>query len=137
MKNNLKYRKKLAKTIIVMIIFVSLFSCKTKTKTEKPPNDLKSTSKSFIKKGEDKWYVGGTLHRSKIYDWKLASERNKLATCGDFLATSYGHMSLGEIKLIAENLKRCIDEACKGHKEMDQTSVAEAASMCLILMENL
>lgn len=83
-----------------------------------------------------KWYQGGTLHKSKILDWKKASYKNKLATCGDFCANIYKKNSIDEIKIIATNLLTCIDETVKGNNAVDDSLVSEIASMCLILMEN-
>jgi len=92
--------------------------------------------KNEIKKPTNQWYQGGTLHKSKISDWKNASEENKLATCGDFCATIYKDNSLDEIKVIATNLKSCIDEAVRDHSYATDENVSRIASMCLILMEN-
>jgi len=88
-------------------------------------------------KMETKWYQGGTLHKSKINDWKNATEENKLATCGDFCANTYNDNSIDEIKIIATNLKICIDEAIQDHSYLDSNDVSKVASMCLLLMENL
>ena len=86
-------------------------------------------------KKTEKWYQGGTLHKAKIVDWKNASDRNKLATCGDFLAKKYNASSLAKIKLRAENLQICIDEAVFGHTYSDESEVASVASLCMVLME--
>ncbi|WP_428740164.1 DUF4236 domain-containing protein [Tenacibaculum sp.] len=92
--------------------------------------------KNEIKKPTNQWYQGGTLHKSKISDWKNASEENKLATCGDFCTTIYKDNSLDEIKVIATNLKSCIDEVVRDHSYANNENVSRIASMCLILMEN-
>ena len=57
----------------------------------------------------DKWYEGGSLHKAKISDWKIATEKNKLATCGDFMATTDNTVSMEVLKVRAEQLKKCID----------------------------
>ncbi len=99
------YRKTYSKAknsgcLLILIIFIlistliTIASCKGET--IKPTNQ---------------WYQGGTLHKSKIADWKNASEENKLATCGDFCANIYKDNSIDEIKIIATNLKACIEEA--------------------------
>lgn len=78
------------------------------------------------------WYEGGTLHKSKIYEWKTATEENKLATCADFITGTKKKISLED----SYSLKKCIDEAVKGHTKVDNSDVSEIAAMCLILMEN-
>ncbi|RZN83379.1 MAG: hypothetical protein EVB11_05345 [Winogradskyella sp.] len=125
----LNYRKTFKKSkgsgCLIMVLFllitstISIISC-NKEKS-KPINQ---------------WYQGGTLHKSKIIDWKVSTDRNKLATCGDFCAKLYQNHSLEEIKILANNLKICIDEAVKGHNTSDNFKVSEVASMCLILLEN-
>jgi hypothetical protein len=107
------------KVILFLLITLSIISCKEKM--PKPANQ---------------WYQGGTLHKSKIIEWKAATDKNKLATCGDFCARLYQNHSLEEIKIFATNLKICIDEAIKGHNASDNFKVSEVASMCLILLEN-
>ncbi|WP_109853323.1 DUF4236 domain-containing protein [Aquimarina sp. AU58] len=107
-------------SLILTSFLLTINSCKNKT--SQPRN---------------KWYQGGTLHKSKIIDWKNASERNKLATCGDFCANIYKrNNSIDEVKLIATNLVICIDEATKeSGNTLDNSSISEIASMCLLLME--
>ena len=92
--------------------------------------------KNETEKQTNKWYQGGTLHKSKIIDWKNASEKNKLATCGDFCANIYSDNSIDEIKIIATNLKICIDEAVKDHDFADNSTISEMAALCLIIMKN-
>ncbi len=124
----LTYRKTFNKnkgcllTLIVLIVTSSILTIGSCT------SETSSSAKQ--------WYQGGTLHRSKITDWKLASKQNKLATCGDFCANAYKNRPIEEIKLIAANLVICIDESIKGHNTADDTYVSEMASICLIFMEN-
>lgn len=91
--------------------------------------------KNEATKPRDKWYQGGNLHKSKIIEWKNASNKNKLATCGDFCANVYKNNTINEIKLIATNLMICIEETSKDNNSMDSFPVSEIASMCLLLME--
>lgn len=104
---------------LLMTSTLSIISCSEET--SKPTNQ---------------WYQGGTLHKSKIIEWKGSTDRNKLATCADFCAKLYQNYSLKKIKILATNLKICIDEAVKGHNTSDNFQVSEVASMCLILLEN-
>ncbi|MDC8002725.1 hypothetical protein POV27_01555 [Aureisphaera galaxeae] len=88
-----------------------------------------------VSDNSQEWYVGGSLHKSKISEWKISAKRNKLATCGDFLAHIYKGHSLDFIKSKAIELSNCIDEAVKGHSLSDDNEVAEIASMCIVFME--
>lgn len=80
----------------------------------------------------DQWYVGGNLHKSKVSEWKVATEENKLATCGDFVANIKKDLSMSEMKIKATELKTCIDEATAGSNITDNNDVAEMASLCAI-----
>jgi len=57
------------------------------------------------------WYEGGTLHKSSVSNWRNASYDNKLATCGDWMATVNNKVSMEELKDRAEKLLICINEA--------------------------
>ena len=128
--SGLSYRKTFKKAkgsgclvVLTLLLLItstlSIISCENKT--SKPTNQ---------------WYQGGNLHKSKIIEWKTSTERNKLATCGDFCAKLYQTHSLVEVKILATNLKTCIDEAINGHNTSDNFTVSEVASMCLILLKN-
>ena len=88
------------------------------------------------------WYSGGNLHQKTLYDWDRASERNKLATAGDWYAAAVGIdriRRLGGIDAIkpkARNLVICMDEASRDLPASTARAVkaSEAASSCLILM---
>lgn len=116
---NLKY----IATIILMIIVVKCI-------TSSPEQTNVSSDVT------DKWYVGGTLHKSKISDWKKASEENKLATCADFIANISKNSSIEEIRISSENLRSCINEAIKGTNQSDNEKTAEIAALCLLTIEH-
>lgn len=82
----------------------------------------------------EKWYVGGTLHQETISTWKSSSYKNKLATCGDFMATVDNSVSMEELKERAVQLVVCIDGATDGLEETNSMKVSEIASSCIILM---
>ncbi len=87
------------------------------------------------KSSSQAWYKGGSLHKSKISDWKKATKRNKLATCGDFIANTVDkNTSLDVIKKRAENLVICIDEATNNQKVSDNETVAHLASLCVVIL---
>ena len=83
----------------------------------------------------DKWYEGGTLHKANISDWKTATEKNKLATCGDFMATVDNTVSMTELKRRATELKKCIDEATRGLESTNNESVSSIAALCTKTMD--
>lgn len=124
------YRKAFSKSkssgcLLIFILFLLLGSALTIV-----------SCKNEVSKPVNQWYQGGTLHKSKIIEWKKASDKNKLATCGDFCANIYKDNSIDEIKIIARNLMICIDEAVKDIQTADKSEVSEIPSMCLILIEN-
>ena len=90
------------------------------------PNSSYNNSTTTI----DKWYEGGTLHKAKISDWKNATEKNKLATCGDFMATVDNTVSMTELKKRATELKNCIDEATRGLENTNNEAVSSIAAIC-------
>ncbi|MEN3323691.1 DUF4236 domain-containing protein [Mariniflexile soesokkakense] len=125
------YRKTYSKSknsgcLIILIFFIASITFLTI-----------ASCKNEIIKSTNQWYQVGTLHNSNISDWKYATEENKLATCGEFCANIYKDHSIDYIKIIATNLKICIDEAVKGHDVVNNSAISEMATYCLLLMENL
>lgn len=94
-------------------------------------NKLSPTT-STTQPNTGEWYEGGTLHKAKISEWKLATDKNKLATCADFIAKVDGSISLAK----ATNLKVCIDEGTQGINTADNQSVADVASVCMIILKS-
>jgi len=82
----------------------------------------------------EKWYEGGTLHKAKISDWKAATEKNKLATCADFMAKVDNSVSMDVLKERAMALVKCIDEATSGLDSTNDESVSSVAAKCTVLM---
>jgi len=78
-----------------------------------------------------KWYEMGTLHKAEIYDWKRANDKNKLATCADFISIYRPNYSEQELKFAATELQACIDDAIIGHNDFDGESVAALATLCM------
>ena len=64
--------------LLILIFFVLISSILTIT-----------SYKSETLKSVNQRYQGGVLHKSKITDWKNATEENKLATCGGYCANIY------------------------------------------------
>jgi len=82
----------------------------------------------------DKWYIGGTLHKAKISEWKNATEKNKLATCGDFMASFDNTVSMTELKKRAIELKAYINEATRGLEINWDIEVSSIAAMYATIM---
>lgn len=90
---------------LLIVFFISFFSivvsCKennSKIYIEKRETKSQYISMPTVVSKTKKWYEGGTLHKSKITEWKNSTERNKLATCGDFCAKLYENNTLEEKK---------------------------------------
>jgi hypothetical protein len=112
------------KTIILLLGVFLISSCNNS-----------SSNKNNRVKSIDKWYVGGTLHKSNISEWKTSTDRNKLATCGDFIVKFVDkNTSLDVIKRKAENLKTCIDEATVSDV-VNNKQVSKIASLCAVLLD--
>jgi hypothetical protein len=61
----------------ILLIAVLMFGC------------LFAFSGYGANKGKKLWYQGGTLHSKTALDWQKATNKNKLATCMDFIAKMY------------------------------------------------
>jgi len=88
----------------------------------------------------DKWYSGGTLHRSTLAEWKVASYRNRLATASDFYVTLYkkNHPDIPNIESLKPaivDFENGISEAAKEDAAGSQ-STAQTAVIIWILMGN-
>lgn len=95
------------------------------------PGDSENNSVST----QDEWYAGGDLHKKTISDWKVATEKNKLATCADFVLSQNKGMDFNVLKIKANALVTCIDETVEGHSEVDSKGVSEIAAQCMLLMD--
>ncbi|WPO81891.1 hypothetical protein SD427_14095 [Chryseobacterium sp. JJR-5R] len=86
------------------------------------------------------WMKNGTLHKKLIFEWKTASDENKLATCADFIANlkkadHEKYKSIEEMKSDADNLKICIDEGIANNNYADNMKTSEVAVLCYVLMK--
>jgi len=87
----------------------------------------------------NEWYSGGTLHKATVAEWNPASYANRLATCGDFMATMMQKdgkriSSMEALRSEAAALERCITEAGRGD-HADTQSVATISALCYMLMD--
>ncbi|WP_425236982.1 hypothetical protein [Ulvibacterium sp.] len=76
------------KVIIVIAVVLFIWKCGCSNNS--------NLSGPIVESNE--WFKGGTLHKAKIIDWKSATERNKLATCADFVYLTNKDLSLSEVK---------------------------------------
>jgi len=81
------------------------------------------------------WYDGGTLHRSTIREWTLATPQNRLATAADWSASILeGRIrTKRELHERAVQLRACVDEASAGGAAATSTA-AELAAACAVSM---
>lgn len=81
------------------------------------------------------WTKGGTLQTATKADWMKADDKNKLATCADYLATlkkqkGEPYTSDAALKQDALNMKTCIDIAVQSSYLSDKQPVKELAIRC-------
>ena len=115
--------KKLTILFIVSIIFLSGCADNSSTQSHKAPANAVAN-----------WYEGGSLHKAKTSNWKISTDKNKLATCADFMATVDNSVSMDELKKRATDLKICIDKATKGLENTNNQSVSGIAASCITIM---
>lgn len=83
---------------------------------------------------KDEWYVGGTLHKSTLQLWNSSTEKNKLATCADFVANVKDYEGdFTQMKTDATEVMNCIDESAKEPVLASQKS-SEVAASCVLLL---
>ena len=111
--------------IVIVIAFIGIIFLYNSSYDKS--DDYSNNSNNDAK---DKWYEGGTLHKSKISDWKIATDKNKLATCADFMAKVDNTGSMDELKRRATKLKACIDEATRGLENTNELKVSDVAATC-------
>jgi len=127
----MKYIKYIGILLLLLLVIKCFNSHEIPVNPTAGENSYRETNTN---KDADQWYVGGNLHKKNISDWKNATEANKLATCGDFIARVKKDLSLTELKDKASELKDCIDEATKGTNTSDQNKVNEIGALCLVTM---
>ncbi len=90
---------------------------------------------------QEKWYEGGTLHKSTVAQWKRAVRRNKIATAADWvmvscpsvkeLATSSG--DINKVKPYAESLVKNVDIAVEGNTVNEQQKITGIVAPLMII----
>ena len=94
--------------------------------------------KLYSKNKTRNWFDGPTLHKSSVSNWRTATYRDKLATCGDWMAVVDNKVSMEELKVRAEKLLICIDEAVTmdkyGQKISGNLQSVDIATGCITLL---
>lgn len=85
-----------------------------------------------------RWFQGGTLHRSTLREWLRASRRNQIATAADLSVHFLGESTVIQLgmdawQLYATSLVTCINAAA-APPVMDRP-VIETAAACSIMLE--
>ena len=107
---------------------------------------------------EPKWYEGGTLHRAKVSQWVSATEKNRVATCADFVAAFLMENSSASLQAAYEAgveegghdtgmkyatlaLYGCLNEATTDFPSLDaekfshEQQLSDMAAACIVLMD--
>lgn len=118
--------------ILTLCFIILLVSCEDTSRSRSSSSSGSSAS------SRNEWYVGGTLHKATMAEWNRASYDNRLATCGDFMATMMKKggreiSSTDQVRPKAAAPERCITEAGRGG-HADTQSVATIAATCYILL---
>lgn len=83
---------------------------------------------------KDEWYVGGNLHKTSLSSWNVATKKNKLATCADYVANTKDYKGdISQMKIDAIEVMKCIDETAKS-PDLSNQQTNEIALMCIILL---
>ena len=98
-----------------------------------------SLALSFSVLAAEKWYEGGSLHKSSPAEWRKSSHKNKMATAADWVLSrpsilkkvkKSGNINTG--RPYATELVKCIETSLKGVNAGGST--AEIAAACMVLM---
>lgn len=87
------------------------------------------------------WYEGGTLHKATITQWKVATDRDKLATAADWLAATLWKEYLKSpkdferMKVKAQMLVREIDKSI-AVKNIDHLEITEITTALLLMSKD-
>ena len=84
------------------------------------------------------WYHGGTLHGSRLSDWKSASAANRLATSSDYAVVIMGNekavaLGLDNLKVLAGGISDCVTEVASD-ENLGFMKSNEVALSCFILI---
>jgi hypothetical protein len=81
--------------------------------------------------GDDMWFMGGTLQKSTLREWKSAPASNQLATVGDIMCAVTKDCDGKTGKPRAIRIRSCVNNVASDSRRQLQL-VAEAALICAI-----
>ena len=83
------------------------------------------------------WYAGGTLHRSTVAEWRVATDINKLATAADWVTGGLKLTTIEEIAVYAPELLDCIAVALDTYAQTysESAPMTDLVVACLIVMK--
>jgi hypothetical protein len=119
--------------LIAVIVALTAQDCSGGSSTKKTQTASDTNSR---------WFSGGNLHNATIAEWKSATHRNKLATCGDWLASTKWKGSLNspadfeKLKVKAEMLLKAVDKTVEG-ETVEEMKVAEVAAAIITMSNDL
>lgn len=76
------------------------------------------------------WYVGGTLHRATLSDWRASTGSNQLATLADIVGKTLDIRDPVAVRPMAEQVQACINVVAS-NKKMGTQPVADTAVGCM------
>jgi hypothetical protein len=98
-----------------------------------PVSNNSNNDSGGVSNGDASWFVGGTLHKSTIKEWRNSSYANRLATAADFIAATqnvdYGDMY--GFKQMAIDLEICISTTAEGGAA-DNEQTAFISAICMV-----
>lgn len=104
----------------------------SQSSADRHSNDTHSNDTGSYDSNDKLWFRGGTLHKSKLKEWRLASYSNRLATAADFIAATqdidYGDMD--QFKQMSVELEVCISAAAEGG-DADSANTEFVATWCI------
>ncbi|MCH7492948.1 hypothetical protein IID19_05200 [Patescibacteria group bacterium] len=129
-KNKNKWTSKRIGCVVIFILFWIILIIILTAGGDGNSSPEQVTEKQAV---DQEWYTGGTLHKDTIADWKVSNNENKLATSADMMAVVDNTVSMDELRIRAEALTECIDEATDiDEMVIDESRVSEVGALCII-----
>lgn len=118
----------------LMLLFLSLClfaACGGGVATPMPTARPVATSRPAAT-ATNAWYEGGALHDKTAADWLRATEANRLATAGDWVTLVSGWETMAEARVMAVELRTCVNGAAPS--ALPEMKVSDLAASCMVLM---
>ena len=121
---------------LALVLMIVLLSPKNQAVAPRPRAGISPQTLTGQNQGpqEQKWYSGGTLHKSMSSEWRRATPRNKLATAADWAISQFekGSITPHQLKPYAEQLVECADGVASDPDI--EVRMTDVAAMCWIRM---